>query len=380
MIARADRLSALDGLRGAMAVAVAGYHMSMWAPWAPVGTSENTLLAALGLYSVQGFFVLSGLCFAHLYRGVVLRGQALAQFHVKRFFRIAPLYYLSLSLSLASGLAVGPPPSLAVLVENATLSFGFFHPNHSLVVGGWSIGVEYVFYAAFPALLWAVRRPAWLVLVTALLAVLSLYDTRALALAPPGERFHAYVALSNHAFLFGLGALIAELRRRVQLRLPDAALPALIVLVAAGLTRWLAPIGDHFELVTGPARIVGVALAVSLVTVAALSRDRAPTLVRVHRALGELSFGVYMLHRLVYAALYTLPGVEKLSLGVRVLLSLGATLIAARIAHRLVERPAIALGARIAASLARPVERLSEVRPDVRTSSAVAVRPAAKPP
>src|SRR5208283_3104835 len=135
-------------------------------------------------------------------------------FYRKRFVRIAPLYYLAVALNLALGLAAGPQPSLRMLAENATLTFALFHPNHAMVVGGWAIGIECVFYLAFPLLAWAaVRFKPFLALAAGVLFLLSLpYTLEAVpAASMAGDmKFHTYVQIANHAFLFFLGGLVAQ--------------------------------------------------------------------------------------------------------------------------------------------------------------------------
>jgi len=353
-----ERLEALDGLRGVMALAVAFYHFGMWASLAPVGTPANTLFAALGLYSVQGFFVLSGLCFYLLYSAAPPRGRGLAEFHIKRFFRIAPLYYLSLGLSLASGLTVGSPPTAALVLENMSFSFGFVHPNHALVAGGWSIGVEYVFYAAFPLWLWLGRRPLGLWLSCVVLAVVAARATLHVREVPPSQAFHAYVAVANHAVLFALGALVAEVRGRLRIQLPDVLLPALIAAIGLAVYVAVEPVPDHFALVTGWARVLGVAACVALACCAALVRGTSMRLGALYRHLGQLSYGVYMLHRLVFVAVAALLPAATPALA-RCLVALACTMAGARVVYVLVEQPCLRLGKRLAARVRASGSRAS---------------------
>jgi peptidoglycan/LPS O-acetylase OafA/YrhL len=347
-----ERLPALDGLRGAMAMCVAFYHYAMWFGFQGLGTPGNTLLAALGLYSVQGFFVLSGVCFYHLYRDARFGVRVLLAFHLKRYFRIAPLYYVSVLLCLALGLAVGPAPSARILLENFSLTFGFFHPNHALVVGGWSIGLECIFYVALPLMVLAgrLRYGLWFLL-AGLLLVAVRADAHMLA-TEYAQRFHAYVVVGNHAFLFVIGALLAELRRLWSLRLPAWLLPLSAFSVGAGVFVACAPVSDHFALVSGEARIVGVALCASLVALAALTSARSSALTRAYGQLGELSFGVYMLHRVAYACVA--PSVSGWPPAWRCVAALCVATLLAKLSLHVVERPFLRLGQRLAERVRDP--------------------------
>lgn len=354
--APAQRLAALDVLRGVMALAVAVYHLATWTHVFKLGTRANTAIALLGLYSVQGFFVISGFCFFHLYREVSFDLHQAHGFFIRRFFRIAPLYYGVLALNLVLGQAIEPVTARRLL-ENLTLSFGLFHPNHSLLLGGWSIGVEYVFYFCFPLLLWLSRMRGAFYLLTLLSCLLAWRVTREIPALPELGKFNGYARVPNHACLFLLGGVAADLRARTRLRLsaPRAglALGALLALALAAQPI----VYDHFELVTGPTRVAGVLLCVLAVLLCALGSGGA----RVWPAgalLGDLSYAVYLLHplawfitgRLLEAARHPLA-----SFG----MGLGLTLGLAALAHHAFERPLLRLGRRLAARAANepPADR-----------------------
>src|SRR5690348_16703283 len=93
-----ERVEALDALRGLMALAVVVYHLLVWTHVFHGALREAVIV--LGLYSVEGFFVISGFCFFHLYASVQLSMRELLRFHIKRMLRIAPLYYIALALTL----------------------------------------------------------------------------------------------------------------------------------------------------------------------------------------------------------------------------------------------------------------------------------------
>src|SRR5687768_8810778 len=82
-----ERVEALDILRGLMALFVAVYHLGVWTRAFEGGA--RSAVVVLGVYSVEGFFLISGFCFFHLYAGQRFDQQELTRFHIKRFFRIA---------------------------------------------------------------------------------------------------------------------------------------------------------------------------------------------------------------------------------------------------------------------------------------------------
>jgi exopolysaccharide production protein ExoZ len=348
--AAGERVASLDALRGLMALAVVIYHLGAWTR-AFEGALRDAVIV-LGVYSVEGFFVISGFCFFHLYGDVALRGAELRGFYLKRFFRIAPLYYLAVALSLALEPVYQAVFSWGRLLENVSLSFGLFHPNHSFVVGGWSIGLELVFYAALPALLWIGRRRWALCLLGALLIAWSLpFAFGKVQAAEELRRFHVYVQLPNHAFAFVLGAIIADLRRRTALRLPWPVL--LATLAALGwLALWRQPtVVDHFEVMVGWPRVRYVALCCAVVLLFAFARWPRARLAAPLAVLGDRSYALYLMHPIAWLLVRdALP--PALAPQAQAALGLLAAFALAEVAHRTLERPAQRLGQRLAASTA----------------------------
>jgi peptidoglycan/LPS O-acetylase OafA/YrhL len=360
-----ERLPAVDALRGVMALCVAAYHFASFTHAFKAGSPAASAIALLGIYSVQGFFIISGLCFFHSY-GSPARGTApfdrdrsftsleAKRFYTRRFFRIAPLYYGVLLLNLSLGQAVWPRFSWGRIVENFTLSFGFFHPNHAMVVGGWSIGIECVFYLAFPLLLWLCQRRGGLLLTLLALSALPFLLEPSLRSAPEAARFHAYVRVPNHAFLFLLGALCAEWVAWLRVRLSGLGLLCLLTVLGALGVRLLPPIYDHFALMVGTARIAGVALCFVLVLLCASTRIKRRALFAPFWLLGELSYAVYLLHPFAWQLLGAL-GLSKAEPHWVFAAGLVLSLALAAVVHVLLEKPLLAFGRRLSASLeARP--------------------------
>lgn len=333
-----------------MALAVAVYHLSIWSKLCEAGTRTNNVIAILGNYGVEGFFLVSGFCFFHLYGDSAWGGAEWRRFHLKRFFRIAPLYYLAVALNLLLRNPVGPEPTARMLAENATLTFGLFHPNHALVLGGWSIGIEYVFYLAFPLLAWATRRKAFLYLGALLLMALALPWSfgKVQAASHLGEmNFHTYVQIPNHAFLFLLGGVAADLRRRTAWRLsPRWFLAAMALLLVVALPR--GPVFyDHFDIMAGMARVKYVGICFLALLAFAFYEVPEHPLRRPFLFLGDASYSVYLLHPFAWMlAIRLLP--KGLPAGWSFGLALALTLGLAGLVFRWVEKPAMGLGRRLA--------------------------------
>jgi len=306
-------------------------------------------MAKAGAYGVQGFFILSGFAFFYVYGRAMFDKKGLGRFWLKRFLRLAPLFYTVLAINLLFRLPAASFGSTQFLVENVTLTFGFIHPNHAWVEGGWSIGVELVFYSAFPLLAWVARRGwPWLVGMAVLLFIWSWHQN--MHLVPDTvwyNRFHAYVRVRNHAFLFLLGGLSAELRRRVIFRLSPAKGFTLALLVVLAMVCWRSHFWYHLQMMSGTTRYGLSGLCWLLVTIMAFTDIRQVPGRHSMTRLGDWSYGIYLLHPLALQGLMALQaGRARWADGWVFLLANGLTLLLAAASWRWLEGPAMKLADR----------------------------------
>ena len=147
MPARIARIHALDALRGLLAIGIMAYHVFGWTRVASITT--------LGTYGVYAFFVLSGFALEWAYGTRLHDPGGLRTYVAARIGRIFPLYTLAALTTAAMTLYARRPVDRSDLLLNVTLTFGLVNPGAtSTVVGGWSIGIEVVFYALFPLIVW----------------------------------------------------------------------------------------------------------------------------------------------------------------------------------------------------------------------------------
>ncbi len=350
-----DRIEALDILRGLMALGLMIYHYAGWTGLLE-GPAGGLLLKKIGLYGVEIFFCISGFSMFYVYGDMRGTLQDVRAFWLKRFFRIAPLYYGCALVSLGYKHLAGKSVSWGDLAGNFTFTFGVYAPSHSLVVGGWSIGVEMVFYALFPLLLWGVRRPGtrWgLVLLSALALVLV---ERRLALMEGGmpDLWPSYVAPANHLFFFLLGGLGVPLRKRLG-RWPSRAKAAVLLGLVAAFIGAADVHGDEVVLVLGWHRYLYVLLSVGLVWAAAPCAVAAGWVRTSLVWLGDVSYALYLVHPIAYFGVSLVLAKLHLALGPGVAVVAGAlTLGLSSLAFRHIEKPGMALGRKALGAMARP--------------------------
>ena len=330
----------LDGLRGLAALWVLVSHAMILAgvPGIPV--------LSWGELAVDLFMLLSGFLMAHHY---VLRRErepwtarsTFTTFWLRRFFRIAPLYYLALTAAMLLGSWIGDWRDTIALIwpvtstsparyddqgwDNILLHVTFLfgalpHYAFRTPLPDWSIGLEMSFYLAFPFLMLLVMRFGAL-----RAGLLAMTASAALLLALP-DYFASFAMpsfLPMKLYLFFIGIWIAMTRLEGDMRPALVASLAVLGVVVLAETNYLA--------MTRMAMVVAMFYLMNNGTLpgtAALggvtARARLWLSSRSSKFLGDTSYGVYLLHLLLlipvagmltrYPAYLVLSSFERLAL------------------------------------------------------------------
>lgn len=357
----------LDTVRALAALAVLTTHTSFWAGLYPQGLL-GAMTARLDI-GVAVFFVLSGFLLGRPFLVAMAdgtRAPRAGRYLWKRALRIVPLYVVTVVLALVT---LPENDGAGPLTWLRQLTLTQVYPGGELVAGlthMWSLCVEVAFYVALPALMWllarGVARRAWRArTVLAALAVAAVLSWCWLGLVAPR------VALSNlwlPAFLgwfaVGLAVAVVDVERRDSDRF--AALAGLArqpgvcwTLAAAAFAVSATPLAGPVLLQQPTASEAVVksmlyAVAAGLVVLPSVlgpegTRYARVTAWRPLRHLGHISYGIFCLHLLVVhgvTAALDLPlyqGGGWTILG----LTLVGSVLAAEVAYRLVEKPAMRL-------------------------------------
>lgn len=164
----------IDALRGYAILMVIATHVAISAPML---SGAMRALVDQGQRGVQLFFVVSGFTLISSWRR---RHDGAWRFYIRRFFRIAPMFWLAiLFFMLFSGWDPRYWAPDGITSSQVFLTSIFMHGWHpasfnSVVEGGWSIAVEFTFYLIFPILMMNIRNLKQAILAAALFYCLSL--------------------------------------------------------------------------------------------------------------------------------------------------------------------------------------------------------------
>ncbi len=342
----AEKLDFVDQMRGIAILGVMLVHFSQ-------DFSSVTIRYAFdaGRYGVQVFFFISAftLCLSHDRR----RGEvhAASNFMLRRFFRVAPMYYIGITGYALRAAWHGHMQSYSLI--NVLANMLFVHSlipaaNSEVVPGGWTLANEFIFYAILPWLFPIVER-AWqrhgaAGLIAFLLLVIGCSYTfqagyYALNAQPVGDTDFGNHSFPLHfpAFAFGIAYYFACWRDGPAPNRPLLdwiGLIGLVLICAIGL-------GSQRLLLFGSLPLFAGAAAYFLANIMRRSGAAAGLLCRI----GQLSLSLYVLHFMVmwYAArrIVTLlggnPTAEGLAFMPIFLAGLAVLVLAANLTKLLVE-------------------------------------------
>ncbi|MEI9417090.1 acyltransferase family protein [Mesorhizobium sp. Cs1321R2N1] len=362
-------LSALRGLAALWVIAVHVAHMPQPRMELPAWFE---IYVANGVWGVQLFFVVSTFSLCLMQPSHAGERRPLLGFALRRFFRIAPLFYLLIGVTLLS--LVQPVTNIfnfnpagffinaRTILSNVTFAFnlvpGYGHQT-SLVLAGWTIGTEMMFYLVFP-FVYAHTKSIWLATTAMLisLVVAKVFSmTVALFTADPAS-YQTY-SIFHHLPVFMCGFVafwaLPLLKGRPNSKQIGAALlasvPVQFYAVAGGSVPFVEPyhwLGFMFACL-----LVGLALC--------------PIRILVNKTtvwIGDISYSVYLVHSLIIVALFPIYKQIQASGGGRIagfvscyVLTLACVLPVAAMTYRLLEKPSNNWGKKLASRLAERNER-----------------------
>lgn len=362
------RLDWLDALRGWAVLGVVLVHSGQAAHC----TGLLLSITAAGQYGVQLFFIVSALTISATYEAHLDKygNGRRSQFAwlVKRFFRIAPLYYAAAifypiehyAIYVLSRHAYGHVTAPADIIANLLFAHTWVpSANNAVVPGGWSIGVEMFFYLLVP-FIWLLpfrRRIAGLCAAAVIFLAATLiaskmstgdfrvHDNSYLYYWFPTQAPVLVIGLLFY-FLHGLGMTTRQ-RPSVAILYFCGFVTSLFIALLFGTAAELAP------------ELAPIAAAISFVFLILCLQGplRAVLVNRYAVYFGKISFSIYIFHFVVLD--FIRAGLlaahfhrsDPFMLGAVFATALAATNGIARFSKRIIEDPGIAYGHRLSLAM-----------------------------
>jgi peptidoglycan/LPS O-acetylase OafA/YrhL len=368
-----ERYRHIDTLRGIAASGVVIFHLRAIADGGPLPVNwwiEPVLY--LGDSGVSLFFALSGFLLTLLMPSNDRHANPLLAFYIKRFFRIAPLFYcMFLFWGLYRVLNGGPFfwPADKV-VTSLSLAFNLIPSEaHGVIFAGWTIGVEALFYVVFPLLFFTFRSLwAGAALIAAAFAGSIIFNSIVSHSGMPAPVIETYnlISMPRHLPAFAMGMFAARLYPVLDERPDKAALGAFLICVSCLIFAGI--LSDRLQNVlvdTRHWRSMGAAFFLVGFVLCPLTLWSGAT-----SFLGRISFSVYLMHGVVikfmgatFLAIYAFGLPDWLSFFAACIAAFLVVVPVSWCTYTLIERPGMAVGARLIDRLDRGAARYPLARP-----------------
>ncbi len=285
------RVDTVDFARGIAAVAVMVYHL--------LYSEEIGTYSQVGFYCVYAFFVISGFSLYISYVDKLSSVSAIQHYAIKRVRRIAPLFYAA---CLLQALLVYAPSWDRVLL-NLSLMFGFANPGvESMVMGGWSIGIEIVFYLMFPFIIILTKRSLLLLgFLTgfSILIMVGFVNTTLAGHLAMKEVWPSYTQPMAFFGYFAFGCLLGEVYLRHHGVLKGRRLSVFLLGIAL-IPFFLFRANNPTDYLKGSPGLLLMGSTMLVVAATAFTKEPEGVLHQFAKWAGKLSYPIYLLHPIIY--------------------------------------------------------------------------------
>jgi peptidoglycan/LPS O-acetylase OafA/YrhL len=292
-----------DALRFVSAISIVFHHSNSFLYPAELREVMKEPSWGLALF-VDLFFLISGFVIALVYGGKISSLRQYFNFMRKRVARLLPLHIVTFVafgavfiIAAQMNVQVGSPPDLSAqcLAKTALMLHAIFPCDGSpLNVVSWSISAEMALYATFPVLFAMLCRSRSQALIGSVLSLASiLYLSYSLSASEWTNIYPLYRALPSFCFGMCLYHLVSNREvEKFPVEVPTAVVWGLVALM--------------FGLMCYGAPATAVLLSIYAVCISAAVADRRRPvngLLCILAGLGQLTYGIYMIHLLILALL-----------------------------------------------------------------------------
>lgn len=342
------RFETLDWFRGGMAVSIVLYH---YISWYIKLIDSGSVIGRLGIYAVSSFYILSGLSLAIVYNNKMKSIKNIKSFIIRRILRIFPLLwfatvtYIIIHRIPQYHIAF---PTTKDLFLNFTGLYGFVNPRGYILVGGWSIGNELVFYLIFPLIIYMYDRSVSLGNVLLVISVMIEIVFSFHILTPNdtiSNQWSIYINPFNQLFLFILGIAIYYNFNKLENRKLINVLGIVSILVFV-----FYPVsGNQINIVTGYNRFIfSILCCIIILMFWKIKRFPSKVFRNLFSTIGVSTYSIYLLHHnVVLIVKLFMDRVGFSQVYMLIVISIIVTIGFSFCVYRYLEKPFIKLGKRI---------------------------------
>lgn len=295
----------IQAIRGISASLIVYFHV-----WALCGFAGNSQVmdSIVGNFDsfVRMFFLLSGFALLCGYEKNLLNDEySLRNFYIKRFFKIAPVFYLAMICQLLiSYFFEHKVYSIISVIMSATLVSGFLPVNQELIVwASWAVAIEYIFYLIFPVFV-LINKNKYVLIVSFVVSLMITYNYNDL-IGEGVANSHINILIYGSYFFMG-GILyhaipfIEKVKKKIKWNVIE--IPFLITTIILGIV-----FSKLFN------RDIGMLIAFSLTICGAIYGYSRIIDNKITKFLGGISYSTYLLHMIVVQVLSRLGVVQYIT-------------------------------------------------------------------
>lgn len=149
-----NKLKYIDSIRGFGMLGILIVHCIYFGNNEKLTEDSVKLISSLG-YTIQLFYMSSAFTlFLSMDNRYEHESRPLLNFFIRRFFRIAPMFYIAIGIYCWENALIGGAPFTFWNLISHVFFFHSVNPNwiNTVVPGGWSVGIEMLFYCFVPFL------------------------------------------------------------------------------------------------------------------------------------------------------------------------------------------------------------------------------------
>lgn len=295
------RYDGLLGLRGIGALGIIAYHVYVLSGFMGIHPLFDRTVGNGGVF-VQLFFMLSGFSIMCGYYDEFSNNPQLDKFYIGRIKKLVPIFWLALLAHCIIDHFVGTPISKYNVIGTASLMFGFMPKyQESVVMAGWALGIEIIFYLVFPAFFVfnKNKKRSWVFLLFSIVMFVTYENFYGIGVN------QSYINIIRQLVFFAVGALLFHYTDKLDemSQSKRKMLFALCIAIEVACFFLYGKVNGYIVMV-----VAFLAVMINQINF----KDYVVNNI-VFIWLGKISYPMYLFHMVVYKALYNLNVFTKIN-------------------------------------------------------------------